>query len=62
MPVEHRQVLGLDVRRSLQDHRSAAEAAGGVDLGTGEACATNGQGSSRSPVVRVENYERPWLR
>ena len=35
--VEHRQVLGLQMRRALQGHRAAAIGVGGVDLGPGEA-------------------------
>src|SRR6516162_11013043 len=30
-------MLGLEVGRALQGHRTAAEAVGGVDLGSGEA-------------------------
>ena len=35
--VEHRQVLGLQVRRALQGHRAAAIGVGGLDLGPREA-------------------------
>ena len=35
--VEHRQVLGLQMRRAFQRHRAAAIGVGGLDLGPGEA-------------------------
>ena len=35
--IEHRQMLGLQMRRAFQRHRAAAIGVGGVDLRLGEA-------------------------